>query len=66
MITGISTKQEVLNWFIRYTDNQYQDADDQEYVNKLIRIADELISDDVDYWANESIRKLHDTIRERV
>jgi hypothetical protein len=66
MFTGISTKEEVLNWFIRYTDNQYQDADDQEYVNKLIRIADELISDDVDYWANESVRKLHDTVRERV
>jgi len=61
MLIGISNKQDVLKWFIRYTDNQYQDPEDEALVQCLIAKAEELISEDVDYWANESVRKLHNT-----
>lgn len=66
MITGISTKAEVLDHFTSYIEKQYRYHDEDEYLvaQLLIAKAEELISDDVDYWANESVRKLHDLARD--
>lgn len=66
MITGICTKDEVLTHFTKYIEKQYRYHDEDEYLvaQLLIAKAEELISDDVDYWANESIRKLHDFARD--
>lgn len=58
MLTGISTKQEVLDFFIKYIDNYYQDADDALLAELIIAKAEELIAKDVDYWANQSVKKL--------
>jgi hypothetical protein len=58
MITGISTKDEVLSFFIKHVDNYYQDADDELLAQLIIAKAEELIAEDVDYWANQSVREL--------
>ena len=60
MLTGISTKREVLDFFIKYLDNYYQDADDALLAQIIIAKAQELIDADVDYWSNQSVRKLRE------
>ena len=60
MISGISTKQEVLDFFIKHIDNYYQDADDALLAQIIIAKAQELIDADVDYWSNQSVRKLRE------
>lgn len=66
MITGICTKDEVLAFFTKYIEKQYRYHDEDEYLvaQLLIAKAEELISDDVDYWAQESVKKLHDLARD--
>ena len=61
MLTGISTKEEVLSFFIKYMDNYYQDANDELLAQLIIAKAEELIAEDVDFWANQSVRKLRES-----
>jgi hypothetical protein len=61
MLTGISTKEEVLSFFIKHMDNYYQDADDELLAQLIIAKAEELIAEDVDFWANQSVRKLRES-----
>ena len=64
MLTGISTKREVLDFFIKYLDNYYQDADDALLAQIIIAKAQELIDADVDYWANQSVKKLRQSVED--
>jgi hypothetical protein len=61
MLTGISTKEDVLQFFTKWLEKEYPIIDDDdELLQKLvIASADDLISQDVDYWSNESVRKLY-------
>ena len=61
MLTGISTKEEVLSFFIKHMDNYYQDSDDELLAQLIIAKAEELIAEDVDFWANQSVRKLRES-----
>lgn len=61
MLIGISTKDEVLQFFTNWLAKEYPviDEDDELLQKLMIASADDLITEDVDYWANESVRKLH-------
>lgn len=61
MLVGISTKDEVLQFFTNWLEKEYPiiDDDDELLQKLMLASADDLITEDVDYWANESVRKLY-------
>jgi len=61
MLIGISTKNEVLQFFTNWLEKEFPviDEDDEILQKLIIASADDLISQDIDYWANESVRKLY-------
>ena len=61
MLIGISTKNEVLEFFTNWLEKEFPviDEDDELLQKLIIASADDLIVQDVDYWANESVKKLY-------
>lgn len=68
MLTGISTKDEVLQFFINWLNKEYSIIDeDDELIYKLrVACADDLIGDDVDYWANNSVKDLFRAVESKL
>jgi predicted nuclease of restriction endonuclease-like RecB superfamily len=68
MITGISTKEEVLQFFIKWYDKEFTVIDDDDSLVRdlMIASADDLITEDVDYWANEYMRKLYQSAKSKL
>jgi hypothetical protein len=60
MLTGISNRTEVLSFFTKWLEKEYPiiDDDDELFTRLLLASADDLIQDDVDYWANQSVKVL--------
>lgn len=60
MLTGISNKAEVLSFFTKWLEKEYPiiDEDDELFTRLILASADDLIQDDVDYWANQSVKVL--------
>jgi hypothetical protein len=61
MLTGISTKQDVLNNFSKWFEKEYPiiDSDDELYSRLVMASVDDLINEDgADYWGNESVKTL--------
>jgi hypothetical protein len=60
MLTGISTKEEVLTFFTKWLEKEYPiiDDDDELFTRLMLASADDLIQDDLDYWANQSVKVL--------
>lgn len=68
MLTGISTKQEVLDFFIKWYDKEFTVLDDADSLVRdlMIASADDLIAEDVDYWSNESVKKLYQAAKSKL
>jgi hypothetical protein len=68
MLTGISTKEEVLQFFIKWYDKEFTVLDDDDSLLRdlMIASADDLINEDVDYWSNESVRKLYQSAKSKL
>jgi hypothetical protein len=68
MITGISTKDEVVEFFAKWLEKQYPiiDEDDQLVNDLRIACADDIVADDVDYWANTSMWDLFRVVENRL
>jgi CTP:phosphocholine cytidylyltransferase-like protein len=68
MLTGISTKQEVLDFFIKWYDREFTVLDDDDSLVRdlMIASADDLIAEDVDYWSNESVKKLYQVAKSKL
>ena len=68
MLTGISTQSEVLQFFTNWLEKEYPTIDsDDELLQKLILAsADDLINSDVDYWANQSVRVLYQSAKNKL
>lgn len=68
MLTGISTKQEVLDFFIKWYDKEFTVLDDDDSLVRdlMIASADDLIAEDVDYWSNESVKKLYQVAKSKL
>lgn len=68
MLTNISTKQEILEFFDKWLQKEYFVIDeDDALLNKLILAsADDLVSEDVDYWANTSVKTLYQQAKQRL
>lgn len=60
MLTGISNRDEVLSFFTKWLEREYPiiDDDDELFTRLILASADDLIQDDVDYWANQSVKVL--------
>lgn len=60
MLTGISNRNEVLSFFTKWLEKEYPiiDEDDDLFTRLILASADDLIQDDVDYWANQSVKVL--------
>ena len=60
MLTGISNRTEVLSFFTKWLEREYPiiDDDDELFTRLVLASADDLIQDDVDYWANQSVKVL--------
>jgi hypothetical protein len=60
MLIGISTKEEVLTFFTKWLEKEYPiiDDDDELFTRLVLASADDLIQDDLDYWANQSVKVL--------
>jgi hypothetical protein len=60
MLTGISNRTEVLSFFTKWLEKEYPiiDDDDELFTRLVLASADDLIQDDVDYWANQSVKVL--------
>ena len=68
MLIGVSTPSEVLQFFSNWLEKQHPAIDeDDELLQKLvIAAADDLISNDVDYWANQSVRVLYQSANDKL
>jgi hypothetical protein len=68
MITGISNKDEVVAFFAKWLEKQYPiiDEDDQLINDLRIACADDIVSDDVDRWANASMWDLFRVVENRL
>lgn len=68
MLTGISTKEEVLQFFITWYDKEFTVIDDDDSLVRdlMIASADDLITEDVDYWSNESVKKLYQSAKSKL
>jgi hypothetical protein len=61
MLTGISTKDDVLSFFSKWFEKEYPiiDEDDKLYSRLILASVDDLINEDgADYWGNESVKTL--------
>ena len=68
MLTGISTQLEVLQFFTKWLEKEYPiiDNDDELLQKLMIASADDLIAIDVDYWANQSVRVLYQSAKNKL
>lgn len=68
MLTGISTQSEVLQFFTKWLEKEYPiiDNDDELLQKLMIASADDLIAIDVDYWANQSVRVLYQSAKNKL
>ena len=68
MLTGISNKEEVLAFFTKWLEREYPiiDDDDQLFTRLVLASADDLIQDDVDYWANQSVKVLFEQSKNKL
>ena len=68
MLTGISTQLEVLQFFTNWLEKEYPiiDNDDELLQKLMIASADDLIAIDVDYWANQSVRVLYQSAKNKL
>lgn len=68
MLTGISTKQEVLDFFIKWYDKEFTVLDDDDSLVRdlMIASADDLITEDVDYWSNTSVKQLYQSAKSKL
>lgn len=68
MLTGTSTQSEVLQFFTRWLEKEYPiiDNDDELLQKLIIASADDLIKNDVDFWANQSVRVLYQSAKNKL
>ena len=68
MLTGISTQSEVLQFFTNWLEKEYPiiDSDDELLQKLILASADDLINADVDYWANQSVRVLYQSAKNKL
>jgi hypothetical protein len=69
MITGISTKEDVLNFLSKWLDREYPiiDEDDELFTRLILASADDLINDDgADYWGNNSVKTLFQRAKDKI
>jgi hypothetical protein len=68
MLTGISTKEEVLTFFTKWLEKEYPiiDDDDKLFTRLVLASADDLIQDDLDYWANQSVKVLFEQSKNKL
>jgi hypothetical protein len=68
MLTGISTKEEVLTFFTKWLEKEYPiiDDDDELFTRLMLASADDLIQDDLDYWANQSVKVLFEQSKNKL
>jgi hypothetical protein len=69
MLTGISTKQDVLKHFTKWLEKEYPiiDQDDELYNQLIMASADDLINDDgADYWGNQSVKTLFERAKDKL
>jgi hypothetical protein len=68
MLTGISTKEEVLTFFTKWLAKEYPiiDDDDELFTRLVLASADDLIQDDLDYWANQSVKVLFEQSKNKL
>jgi len=68
MLTGISTKEEVLIFFTKWLEKEYPiiDDDDELFTRLVLASADDLIQDDLDYWANQSVKVLFEQSKNKL
>jgi len=68
MLIGISTKEEVLTFFTKWLEKEYPiiDDDDELFTRLVLASADDLIQDDLDYWANQSVKVLFEQSKNKL
>jgi hypothetical protein len=68
MLTGISTKEEVLTFFTKWLEKEYPiiDDDDELFTRLVLASADDLIQDDLDYWAKQSVKVLFEQSKNKL
>jgi len=69
MLTGISTKEDVLNHFTKWLDREYPiiDEDDELFTRLILASADDLINDDgADYWGDQSVKTLFQRAKDKL
>lgn len=68
MLIGISTQSEVLQFFTNWLEKEYPliDEDDELLQKLVIAAADDLINNDVDFWANQSVRVLYQSANDKL
>jgi len=68
MLTGISSREEVLAFFTKWLEREYPiiDDDDELFSRLVLASADDLIQDDVDYWANQSVKVLFEQSKNKL
>jgi hypothetical protein len=69
MITGISNKEDVLNFLSKWLDREYPiiDEDDELFTRLILASADDLINDDgADYWGNNSVKTLFQRAKDKI
>lgn len=68
MLIGISTQSEVLQFFTNWLEKEYPiiDNDDELLQKLMIASADDLINNDVDFWANQSVRFLYQSAKNKL
>ena len=68
MLTGISSKDEVLGFFAKWLEKEYPiiDEDDELFTRLVLASADDLIQDDVDYWSNQSVKVLFEQSKNKL
>jgi len=68
MLTGISTKEEVLTFFTKWLEKEYPiiDDDDELFTRLMLASADDLIQDDLDYWSNQSVKVLFEQSKNKL
>jgi hypothetical protein len=69
MLTGISTKEDVLTYLSKWLDREYPiiDEDDELFTRLILASADDLINDDgADYWGNQSVKTLFQRAKDKL
>jgi hypothetical protein len=69
MLTGISTKEDVLTYLSKWLDREYPiiDEDDELFTRLILASADDFINDDgADYWGNQSVKTLFQRAKDKL